>query len=205
MGGVSTSITVPCSRDRAVLAIQDTINQFGWDVLEVSTSLIVASGGPLNALHFYNFPKISVTLLEQAGDRTKIDVSVTLVGMITGNKKRLIGLMGKFTNSVSLRVQTESIAINPTVALGQGQGQETGSPSQVPAAGQTRAQQLKDLKELLDAGVLTAEEFDAEKARVLDSEDSPAEEFDAEKASVLDSEDSPVRERAGRIDKKYQP
>ena len=168
MGGVSTSITVPCSRDRAVLAIQDTINQFGWDVLEVSTSLIVASGGPLNALHFYNFPKISVTLLEQAGDRTKIDVSVTLVGMITGNKKRLIGLMGKFTNSVSLRVQTESIAINPTVALGQGQG--TDSSSQVPAAGQTRAQQLKDLKELLDAGVLTDEEFAAEKARVLNSE-----------------------------------
>ena len=202
MGGVRTSLTVPCSLDRAVLAIQDTLNQFGWDVLEVSTSLIVADAGQMNPFHMYNFPKVSATLLEQAGDSTKIDVSVTIVGPITGNKKKLIGIMGKFANSVSLRVQTESIAINPTVALGQGQG--TGSPSQVPAAGQTRAQQLKDLKELLDAGVLTAEEFAAEKARVLDSEDSPAEEFDAEKANVLDSEDSPGRGRSRRIDTSSQ-
>ena len=59
MGSVRTSLTVPCSRDRAVLAIQDTINQFGWEVLEVSTSLIVASSGPMNAIHVVNFPKVS--------------------------------------------------------------------------------------------------------------------------------------------------
>ena len=167
MGGVRTSFTVPCSIDRAVLAIQDTIDQFGWPVLEVSTSLIVAQGPGRNSLQMWNFPKVSAKVVEE-GDQTKIDVSVTIVGLSLGYKKHMTGIMGKFTNSVSLRVQTESIAINPTVALGQ--GQPTDSSSQVPAAGQTRAQQLKDLKELLDAGVLSDEEFAAEKARVLNSE-----------------------------------
>ncbi len=165
---ISTSFTVPCSIDRAALAIQDTIDQFGWPVLEVSTSLIVAQGPGINFSQFYNFPIVSSKLAEE-GDQTKIDVSVTVVGPMLGFKKHLTGIMGRFTNSVSLRVQTESIAINPTVALGQGQG--TDSSSQVPAAGQTRAQQLKDLKELLDAGVLSDEEFAAEKARVLNSEE----------------------------------
>ena len=166
MAGISTSFTVPCSIDRAVLAIQDTIDQFGWPVLEVSTSLVVAQG-PGNSMQMANFPIVSAKLVEE-GDQTKIDVSVTVVGPIFGQKKHLTGIMGRFTNSVSLRVQTESIAINPTVALGQGQG--TDSSSQVPAVGPTRAQQLKDLKELLDAGVLSDEEFAAEKARVLNNE-----------------------------------
>ena len=168
MAGVSTSFTVPCSIDRAVLAVQDTIDQFGWPVLEMSTSLIVTEepGAPVNL--FQGQPKVSLKLVEE-GDQTKIDVSVSIIGpMLPLSRKYLTGIMGKFTNSVSLRVQTESIAINPTVALGQ--GQPTDSSSQVPAAGQTRAQQLKDLKELLDAGVLTDEEFAAEKARVLNSE-----------------------------------
>ena len=167
MAVVSTSFTVPCPIDRAVLAVQDTIDQLGWPVLEVSTSLIVAQGPSMHALQWANWPKVSSKLVEE-GDQTKIDVSVSIVGMMLGNKKYLTGIMGQLTNSVSLRVQTESIAINPTVALGQ--GQPTDSSSQVPAAGQTRAQQLKDLKELLDAGVLTDEEFAAEKARVLNSE-----------------------------------
>jgi hypothetical protein len=168
VGGVSTGFTVPCSRDRVVLAIQDTLDQFGWDVLEMSTSLIVASAGPPHPMQVANFPKVSARLREQADKQTRISVDVTLVGPIMGSKKKLIGIMGKFTNSISLRLQTESIAINPTVALGQ--GQPTDSSSQVPAAGQTRAQQLMDLKELLDAGLLSDEEFAAEKARVLNSE-----------------------------------
>ena len=165
MGAVSTSFTVPCSIDRAVLAVQDTIDQFGWPVLEMSTSLIVAQN-PIG-FSIQGQPKVSVKLVEE-GDQTKIDVSVSIIGPLLDSKKYLTGVMGKFTNSVSLRVQTESIAINPTVVLGQ--GQPTDSSSQVPAAGQTRAQQLKDLKELLDAGVLTDEEFAAEKARVLNNE-----------------------------------
>ncbi len=159
---VSTSFTAPCSIDRAALAIQDTIDQFGWNVLEASTSLVVAEKYPLSV---WEYPcKLSAKLVEE-GDQTKIDVSVSSG---PGSKRITTGIMGKFTNSVSLRIQTESIAINPTVALGQ--GQPTDSSSQVPAAGQTRAQQLKDLKELFDAGVLSDEEFAAEKARVLNNE-----------------------------------
>jgi hypothetical protein len=167
MAGVSTSFTVPCSIDRAVLAIQDTIDQFGWPVLETSTTLVVAEGPGQTPIQIGNFPRVSAKLVDK-GDQTKIIVSVTVVApVLFGLKKYLTGIMGKFTNSVSLRVQTESLAINPTVALGQGQGAD--SSAQTPMAGQTRAQQLKDLKELLDAGVLSDEEFSAEKARVLNS------------------------------------
>ena len=148
-----------------MLAIQDALDQFGWPVLEMSTSLIVAQGPGQTALQFANFPKVSTKLLA-VGDQTKLDISVSILGMMTGNKKWLAGIMGKFTNSLSLRIQTESIAINPTVALGEGQGTSPAAASG-PSPVRDRAQQLKDLKELLDDGVLSAEEFAEEKRRIL--------------------------------------
>lgn len=171
MATVSTSFTVPCTIDRAVLAIQDTLNQFEWPVLEMSTSLIVAQGPKQSSWQLdVNLPRVA-TKLSPVGDQTKLDVSVTIVGMLTGNKKWLSGILGKFTNAISLRVQTESIAINPTVALGQGQGAPSMSvPSSAPS--RDRAQQLMDLKSLLDTGALTEAEFAEEKARILNADRS---------------------------------
>ena len=164
MATMSTSMTVPCTADRAVLAVQDVLNQVGWPVLEVTSEQIVAQGPGQNALHLYNFPRVTVTISDR-GSETDIGVTVSHVGPMLSLKKHFAGIMGRFTNALSLRVQTESIAINPTVALGQGQGQDSGAV----LGGQSRAQQLRELKELLDLGVLTPEEFEKEKARVLES------------------------------------
>jgi hypothetical protein len=150
-----------------VLAAQDVLNEIGWPILELSSTLIVAQGPPLMGIQMYNLPKISIKLVD-GGDSTRIDTSVSMVGPLVGpRKKQFVGLIGRFTNAVSLRIQTESIAINPTVALGQGQGPGT-APPQTPTH-RDKAQQLMDLKALLDCGALTAEEFEAEKSRVLKS------------------------------------
>jgi len=164
MGTMSTSMTVPCTADRAVLAVQDVLNEAGWPILEVTSEQIVAQGPGMNALQMYNFPRVTVTISD-SGSETDIGVAVSHVGPMLGAKKYFAGIMGRFTNALSLRVQTESIAINPTVALGQGQGQDSGAV----LGGQSRAQQLRELKDLLDSGVLTQDEFEREKARVLDS------------------------------------
>jgi hypothetical protein len=167
MAHVNTVFTVPCPIDRAVLAIQDTLDQFGWPILEVSTSLVVAQGPAQNALHTYNFPKVSCKLVERQSE-TQIKVSVSTVGPLFGVKKYLTGILGRLVNSVSLRVQTESIAINPTVALGDGQ-RSSSTGSAVTGEARDRAQQLKDLTDLLDRGALTEDEFVSEKRRILSS------------------------------------
>jgi Short C-terminal domain len=156
---VSTELTLPYSSDRTVLAVQDTIDRFQWRVLEMSTTRIVIDLGALNAMHTYNFPKMTVLFKELDG-QTRLSISVSLKGDLGTSKKRLTGQMGQFVNSVSLRVQTNSIAINPTVAIGEGQGD-----SQSP--GTDRVAQLIQLKTLLDGGALTQDEFEQEKRRIL--------------------------------------
>jgi hypothetical protein len=68
--------------------------------------------------------------------------------------------MGQVVNGISVRVQTQSIAINPTVAIGEGQG-EASSPRT------ERLDQLERLQKLLESGILTREEFDSEKLKIL--------------------------------------
>jgi hypothetical protein len=70
--------------------------------------------------------------------------------------------MGSFVNSMSVRTQTNSLAINPTVQIGEGQGGQSATPVD-------RIDLLKKAKELLDAGILTEEEFQIEKSRLLGS------------------------------------
>ena len=159
MTTVSTELTLPYSSDRTVLAVQDTIDRFQWRVLEMSTTRIVIDLGALNAMHTYNFPKMTVLFKELDG-QTRLSISVSLKGDLGTSKKSLTGQMGQFVNSVSLRVQTNSIAINPTVAIGEGQGD-----SQSP--GTDRVTQLMQLKTLLDGGALTQDEFEQEKRRIL--------------------------------------
>lgn len=159
MTTVSTELTLPYSSDRTVLAVQDTIDRFQWRVLEMSTTRIVVDLGALNAMHTYNFPKMTVLFKDLDGG-TRLSISVSLKGDLGMQKKRLSGQLGQFVNSVSLRVQTNSIAINPTVAIGEGQGD-----SQSP--GTDRISQLMHLKTLLDGGALTQDEFEQEKRRIL--------------------------------------
>jgi len=159
MGTVSTQFDVPCTHDKAILAIQDTVDRLEWKVLDLSATRVVTTC-PGMPNQFWNFPKLTANLSDR-GDRTRISVSVSMVGP-TGGKKHLTGLMGQFVNSVSLRVQTNSIAINPTVAIGE--GQDGPSPT---SNGSDRLSQLERLTALRGSGVLTDEEFESEKQRIL--------------------------------------
>ena len=161
---ISESMTLPCTPDRVVLAVQDLIDQSDWRVLELTSSRVVVRipinpSAPLTQQFTVTF---KIASADDAG-ASHVDVSVkTAIGAAW--KKDVLGIMGKVTNSLSLRVQTESISINPTVSIGDGQGTQS---QQLSVGNRDRVSQLKDLKELLDSGVLTEEEFAAEKARIL--------------------------------------
>ena len=157
MTTVATELTLPSTTDRVVLAIQDTINHFQWKVLELSTSRVRIDLGKLQPMQSVNFPKMTVEIVDLI-ESTKLLLSVSMIG--PGNKKALTGSMGQFVNSVSLRVQTNSIAINPTVAIGEGQG----GPS---SGGNERLSLLIQLQALRQSGALTEAEFETEKQRIL--------------------------------------
>lgn len=160
---VRSTFSVEYPIDRTVIAAQDVLNQLQWGILEMSTSRIVAMMPGLTPVQMMNFPKMTVDFKGNA-DKSDLSITVTVAGGTLGGRKKITGLIGMFTNALSLRVQTDSIAINPTVAIGEGQG----GYGQQPLSGtRDRASQLKDLKELLDSGILTEDEFATEKARIL--------------------------------------
>ena len=160
MALVNTKFEVPCQIDRAVIAIQDVIDGLGWQLIELSQTRIVVMHPPLNAFQSGNFPQITMILAE-VNSGTAIDVSVSAIGpIISHGKKRFVGIMGQMVNSISLRVQTNSIAINPTVSIGEGQGGASGS-------GVSRIDLLERLQKLRNDGVLTQDEFETEKQKVL--------------------------------------
>lgn len=91
-------------------------------MLEVTSSRMVLTCPPANNFQQANFPKLTASLVEK-GDTTTVLVTGSQVGpMFPGVKELFTGYMGQLVNSASLRVQTNSIAINPTVAIGEGQG-----------------------------------------------------------------------------------
>lgn len=156
---VSTTFTLPAPPDQVVVAAQDIIDQRGWRVHAISAREIVFQEGDYDLIKGVS-PKIVATL-KQIDSGTEVQVICSLFAQIGPfMKKKATGFMGQFVNSLSLRVQTNSVAINPTVQIGEGQ---TGSSS----ASNDRYEQLRQAKDLLEQGVLTPQEFDAEKARIL--------------------------------------
>lgn len=163
---IRSTFSVEYPKDKTVIAAQDSIAQLGWEVLEMSSSRMVITLPKLQPLQVTNFPKMTVEFASVPSG-TDLSIAVTMVGgklMYFGSTGKINGMVGQFTNALSLRIQTNSVSINPTVAIGEGQSQ---SVSSLTAASRDRASQLKDLKELLDDGVLSDEEFAAEKARLL--------------------------------------
>ena len=160
MAIVNTRFVVPCSIDSALLAVQDVTDRFGWKLIELSQTRIVALYPPRSSFQTYNLPQV-ILILTEVDSGTEVDVSVSAVGPIwVHGKKRFVGIMGQVVNSISLRVQTQSISINPTVAIGEGQG-----PTSFGEA--SRVDLLERLQSLRNDGVLTEEEFAIEKRKVL--------------------------------------
>lgn len=159
---IHSTFSVDYPVDRTVIAAQDVFDQLGWSILELSSTRMVALTPGVTKLQIAKFPKMTVEFRE-SGSQTDLSISVSVGAGMQGSKKAILGYIGRFTNSLSLRIQTDSTSINPTVAVGQGQTDGI----QESRVATNRVQQLKDLKELLDSGALTQSEFDAEKARVL--------------------------------------
>ena len=160
MAIVNTRFVLPCLIDSALLAIQDATDRFGWKLIELGQTRIVALYPPRSSFQTYNLPQV-IWILTEVDLGTEVDVSVSAVGPIwVHGKKRFVGIMGQVVNSISLRVQTQSISINPTVAIGEGQGST--SFGEV-----TRVDLLERLQSLRNDGVLTEEEFAIEKRKVL--------------------------------------
>ena len=160
MAIVNTRFVLPCLIDSALLAIQDATDRFGWKLIELSQTRIVALYPPRSSFQTYNLPQV-IMILTEVDSGTEVDVSVSAVGPIwVHGKKRFVGIMGQVVNSISLRVQTQSISINPTVAIGVGQGST--SFGEV-----TRVDLLERLQSLRNDVVLTQDEFEIEKRKVL--------------------------------------
>ena len=164
MGTISSSFSLPVTSDRAVIAVQDTIDQLQWPVLESTATRVVAIAPKLAPTQMLNFPKLSVELREDQG-KTIVSATISIGGPFwwTGGKKSMTGSLGQFVNSLSLRIQTNSIAINPTVAIGEGQGEAASLPTDAGA----RLSMLERLVDLHQRGVLTDDEFTMEKSRIL--------------------------------------
>lgn len=157
MTAVNTEFTVPCAKDQAVLAVQDVLDKLEWGVINLSSTEIITKSPQIDFFKKSSAPKVTINF-RAVGEHTRIAVTVSLPGPVMPSfKKNMIGVMGQLVNSTSLRVQTQSIAINPSVQIGDGQ---TTSPDD-------RFDLLRKAKSLLDSGALTAEEFEAEKRKIL--------------------------------------
>jgi hypothetical protein len=155
---ISTSFTIPVTRDLAILSAQDVVDQRGWRVLSVSSTELVVQERDYDMMKGAS-PKLVATFREKNGS-TEVSVVTSIFGYGPLVKKVATGFMGTFVNSMSLRTQTSSIAINPTVQVGEGQGGQS-------VASVDRIELLKKAKDLLDAGILSEEEFQSEKIRLL--------------------------------------
>ena len=158
MTTISTSFTIPVTRDLAILSAQDVVDQRGWRVLSVSSTELVVQERDYDMMKGAS-PKLVATFREKNGS-TEVSVVTSIFGYGPLVKKVATGFMGTFVNSMSLRTQTSSIAINPTVQVGEGQGGQS-------VASVDRIELLKKAKDLLDAGILSEEEFQSEKIRLL--------------------------------------
>lgn len=158
---ISTKLQLPVPSDQVVIAAQDIIDQRGWRVQSITSSELVFQERDYDFMKGAS-PKIVATLIEKNG-ATEVQVVCNIAGWGPMAKKIITGFMGQFVNSLSLRAQTNSVAINPTVQVGEGQGG-------ISAPVADRYDQLRKAKELLAGGVFTEEEFQAEKARILASD-----------------------------------
>lgn len=160
MTTISSEFTIPCTQDRAILIIQDLANSLQWSISELTPARVVMKGPRSYTFGRSALAPMVVAELREVGQETVVLIYASL---FNGSKKQLTGLVGRLVNGVSVRAQTQSIAINPTVSIGEGQGEAQPTLND-------RIGQLERLQNLFDSGALSREEFESEKRRVLDQE-----------------------------------
>jgi hypothetical protein len=92
-------------------------------------------------------------------------------GLLRGMARTAVvaGTATAVSNRVSRRQASRWAAQEAPAYPPQGYAEPPPPPTPAPAGGEDRVQQLKDLAALKEQGVLTDEEFAAEKARILGS------------------------------------
>lgn len=158
MATVKTEFQIPLSVDKSIIAAQDIVEQLKWRVQELGEDRIVATFSGTNLIGVQC--RFVVEMREVAGDTT---VSASISIPLPQNKGYLLGILGQFVNGLSLRAQTKSTTINPTVAIGEGQVESSTAPN-------SRFASLAKLGELHKDGILSDEEFQSEKEKILNSD-----------------------------------
>lgn len=158
MATVKSEFQIPLSLDRSIIAAQDVVEQLKWRVQELSASRIVATFSGTNLI---GVQCRFVAEMREVEGETKVSASISIP--LPQNKKYLLGILGQFVNGLSLRAQTKSTSINPTVAIGEGQIESSATPD-------SRFARLEKLGELHKNGILSDDEFQIEKEKILNSD-----------------------------------
>lgn len=137
---------------KAISLCQEVAVDLGWRVLEVSNSSISVKEVAPQLTGFTWPARIDV----QIGSISSQECELRLFGSILGvgpiQRNHLQGQMGRFLNHLSVLVDRPRMK--------QGDGGQSGTS--------LLSEELTRLKELVDEGVLTQEEFAAAKARLLE-------------------------------------
>jgi Short C-terminal domain len=92
-------------------------------------------------------------------------------GLLRGMARTAVvaGTATAVSNRVSRRQAQRWAGQDPYAYQGQQYAEPPPAPAPAPAAGPSRVEQLKEIAALKDQGVLSEQEFEAEKARILGS------------------------------------
>lgn len=140
MASFESSISIKKSLHEILAAVQDSIREFGWQVLEIHSGSISAKV----PLSFNSYAVNLRIVLSQEEDAVNMRVNSTTLGIGPLNKRNLEGIVGKLINSVSVELRNLPNSTNIGIA-----------------------DQLEKLSELFNNGILSKSEFEAAKSKVL--------------------------------------
>ena len=146
MATFNADITSKSSKSETLLNIQEAIKEFGWAVMELNASSVTVKAPPPPTGFWmqYQYSTKIMLNLSDAKNGTQVSITATTIGWTGIAKKVIEGLVGQLVNAISIGSQKMTAS----------------TPSSV-------ADELTKLSELLNSGVLTQEEFDSAKKRVL--------------------------------------
>ncbi len=150
----SQSFQLPVSGATTLKLCQEVAIQLGWRVLEVSSARISVKEVSPQVTSFTWPARIDIEIKSNGQEKSHLQLYGSIAGAGPIQRNHLQGQMGRFLNHLSLLVDTKSSSAAT-------------SNSSTNASTTSLTQEITRLKELLDQGVLTPEEFASAKAKLL--------------------------------------
>lgn len=151
MSKYNQTVRLEVPADELLVLCQKVFQEFGWRVQEVRRSGITAKE-VVGQVTGFTFPaRIDLQIKTRADGSSELQISGSISGLGPIQSNHLKGQVGRFLNSLSLKIDT---------------AKSERAHSVVPAS---LSSQLRDLAELHSSGVLTDDEFQVAKARLLGS------------------------------------